>query len=147
MTWRYTQLGNDSCDQDKLILSLYENCPVRYIGTDYEFARKLNIDEQSKHTVAVFNTAGWLSGLISFVESLRYCQSFYLGINRYVILGNDTTLAFDNSKPNGEQLISLVSAILPTFDIAKSGYFDDDQGKYFNFVQPLTWVYATNKSN
>jgi hypothetical protein len=146
MTWRLVQLDNALCDQDQVILSIYKDRPVKYIGNDDEFTKHLLIDSNSKDVVAVFNTDSWLSDLVSFVKNLGAYDSFYLGINRYVIQGNDTNFVFDLSKPNGQQLLELVSIILPQFDIIKSGYFDDDQGKYFNFIQPLTWIYAANKS-
>lgn len=146
-SWRSVQLGNDNCDQDNIILGLYKNVPVKYIGPDLEFASKLVLDENSKHIVAIFNTANWLSTFIEFVLNLEHATSFYLGVNRYTIQGNDTNLTFDYSKPSGQTIIELVGKILPNFNIVKSGSFDNDQGRYFNFVQPLTWIYATNRSN
>lgn len=145
-SWRSVQLGNDNCDQDNVILDLYNNVPVKYIGSDSEFASKLVLDENSQHIVAIFNTVGWVSDFVDFVLALKNAQSFYLGVNRYTILGNDTNLVFDYSKSSGQAIIELVGKILPNFNIINSGFFDDDQGRYFNFVQPLTWIYATNSS-
>lgn len=146
-SWRSIQLGNDNCDQDNIILELYNNVPVKYIGKDLEFASKLVLDESSQHIVAIFNTSGWVSDFVEFILTLKNAQSFYLGVNRYRILGNDTTLTFDYSKSSGQTIIDLVGKLLPNFNIVKSGFFDNDLGRYFNFVQPLTWIYATNKSN
>ena len=147
MTWRLVQLDNALCEQDQVILSIYKDRPVKYIGHDNEFAKKLLIDIDSKDVVAIFNTDGWLSDLVSFIKNLSEYHSFYLGINRYVIQGNDTNFVFESTESNGQQLLKLVSMILPQFNVIKSGYFDDDQGKYFNFIQPLTWIYAANKSH
>lgn len=147
VSWRFVQLKETNCDQDNIILNLYKDVPVKYIGSDSEFSSRLVLDDSSSHVVAIFNSAGWLSEFIDFVQSLNSADSFYLGINRYIILGNDTNLKFDCSQPAGKCFIDLVGKVLPSFDIKKSGYFDDDHGRYFNFVQPLTWVYATNRSN
>jgi hypothetical protein len=147
MTWRLVQLDNALCDQDHVILSIYKDRPVKYIGHDDEFAKNLLIDIDSKDVVAIFNTNSWLSDLVSFIKNLGEYNSFYLGINRYVIQGNDTNFVFDSSESNGQQLLKLVSTILPQFDIINSGHVDNDQGKYFNFIQPLTWIYAANKSH
>jgi len=146
-SWRSIQLGDNNCDQDNIILDLFKGMPVKYMGHDSEFASKLTLDDASNHVVAIYNSPGWLSDLITFIQTLKTANSFYLGINRYLILGNDTSLTFNNASPSGQILIDLVFKILPNFEIKKSGYFDDDKGSHFNFVQPLTWVYATNKSN
>ena len=143
MSWRSTQLGNNNCDQDKLILDLFKNKPVHYIGNDTGFASRLNLDPTSEHAVAIFNHTGWLSELVEFIQDLKEYKSFYLGINRYCVLGNNTDIEFDEHA-DGQNLVVLVQSILSHYSTYKSGTFDDDQGKYFNFVQPLTWVYGTN---
>lgn len=145
MSWRQTQLQNTTCDQDRIILNLYRGIPVRYIGKDLEFAKMLSIDYNSRHAVAVFNTAGWLSELINLVQELKSYNSFYLGVNRYLIKGNNTNIEFDSNIGPGKSIINLVEKIIsPEFTVRQSGNFDNDQGKFFNFVQPLTWIYATN---
>lgn len=146
-TWRSIQLGNTTCDQDNIILELFQGIPVRYIGNDLEFSDLLLLDNSSRDIVAVFNSEGWISNLIDLLHELSDSNSFYLGINRYALLGNDTNLKFDSTNLTGLNLINLVERVLPNFKIIKSGFFDNDEGRYFNFVQPLTWVYATNNSN
>ena len=145
MSWRSVQLGTSNCDQDEVILNLYKNVPVNYIGTDTEFAQKLTLDPLSKHAVAVFNKPSWLSDFINFVYDLKQYETFYLGINRYFILGNDTTLVYDTvNRTDSENLIFLVKQALPNCNILQSGFYDNDKGRYFNFVQPLTWLYGAN---
>ena len=92
MSWRTIQLGDSNCDQDQIILDLYKDTAVNYIGNDPDFARKLTLDTDSEHAVAVFNQPGLLSDFIDFVQQLAEYKTFYLGINRYFILGNDTTI-------------------------------------------------------
>lgn len=92
MTWRTVQLGNKLCDQDHIILNLFKNRPVKYIGNDHDFSKNLNIDTNSKSVIAIFNHPAWLSEFLIFVKkSIRDSEEFYLGINRYQLLGNDTT--------------------------------------------------------
>ena len=142
MTWRRTQLGQELCDQDRIILGLFNNVPVKYIGPRNGFEKHLVLDNSSDHTVAIFNHSAWLSELIKLVQSLANTQSFYLGVNRYMLLGNDTNFKFDLHRPEGLQIIEFIGDLLPNFTIVKSGYMDNDQGRYYNFVQPLTWVYG-----
>ena len=85
-----------------------------------------------------------MSELIEFIQNLKKYKSFYLGINRYVVLGNNTNITFNTTDSEGQSLLGLVHRILPDFNMIDSGTFDNDQGKYFNFVQPLTWIYGTN---
>ena len=144
MSWRSVQLGTSNCDQDEVILNLYKNVPVNYIGHDTEFAQKLSLDPSSNHAVAIFNHKAWMSELIEFIQNLKKYKSFYLGINRYVVLGNNTNITFNTTDSEGQSLLGLVHRILPDFNMIDSGTFDNDQGKYFNFVQPLTWIYGTN---
>jgi hypothetical protein len=148
MTWRFTQLNGRLCDQDKLIVNLFQNRPVRYIGNDTEFAQHLNLDSKSTSVVAIFNRSGWLSELINFIDqSVSGSTEFYVGINRYSLLGNDTDCQFENGHSN--TLIEFIKSNLNNlgYSVTQSGFIDDDKGKYFNFVQPLTWIYGTNKSN
>ena len=148
MSWRYVQLKNQNCDQDNIILDLFKGQSVKYIGPDPEFAKKLTLDNNSSNLIAIFNNKEkWLSELIGFIEEqlekTQY-QTFYFGINRYLISGNDTNLAFDQFTSTGEQLINLVTNIFEHFDcrVIRSGKFDDDSGRYFNFIQPVTWIYG-----
>jgi hypothetical protein len=144
MSWRTVQLGDSNCDQDQIILDLYKDNAVNYIGNDPEFASKLTLDINSEHAVAVFNQPGLLSDFINFTQQLAKYKTFYLGINRYFILGNDTTLTYDTvNKTDSENLFFTVQQVL-NCNIVQSGTYDNDQGRYFNFVQPLTWIYATN---
>jgi hypothetical protein len=147
MNWRNLQLDGQLCDQDKVIVSIYDQMPVRYLGDDIDFAQYLTIDEQSRHIVAIFNQPGWMTDFIRFIDNLKDASSFYLGINRYLIIGNDTSIAFDNNLTNSECLIDFVIKHLQNFKISKQGFNENDNGRYFNFVQPLTWIYATNFSN
>lgn len=148
MSWRSIQLGNRLCDQDQIIINLFQGRTVKYIGQDFEFSKNLNLDPVSKNIVAIFNRDGWLSDLLNFIESsIKNSTEFYVGINRYIILGNDTNIIFTDG--SSDTLIDFISQYVDSlgFFISKSGSFDQDQGKYFNFVQPLTWIYGTNKSN
>jgi hypothetical protein len=73
-------------------------------------------------------------------------------INRYQITGNDTNMLIKNTTHHGENIIKVVDQIISklNYKIIKQGTHDDDRGRYFNFVQPLTWIYGshvTDKSN
>jgi hypothetical protein len=148
MSWRSIQLGERLCDQDQLIINLFQGRTVNYIGNDDEFSKNLNLDPASKNIIAIFNHAGWLSDLLKFIESsIKDADEFYIGINRYTILGNDIDIMFADG--NSSTLIDFILQYTDSlgFSISKSGSFDQDQGRYFNFVQPITWVYGTNKRN
>ena len=113
MSWRTVQLGDSNCDQDQIILDLYKDNAVNYIGNDPEFANKLTLDINSEHAVAVFNQPGLLSDFINFTQQLAKYKTFYLGINRYFILGNDTTLTYDTvNKTDSENLFFTVQQVL-----------------------------------
>jgi hypothetical protein len=146
MSWRSVQLEDKNCDQDNTILDLFQNTTVKYLGTDNEFASRLNLDNSSNNIVAVINDPIWLSDLVSFIDDLNSASLFYIGINRYQILGNDTSIEFDKNKLSGENIINLIKSVATAHTIIKSGFFDNDQGRYFNFVQPLTWAYGTNNN-
>lgn len=150
MSWRTTQLNDSLCDQDRLILDLFKDKSVRYIGSDQEFSQHLNLLDQADKVVAIFDQIGWLSDLIGFVDQVivdNKVKEFYLGINRYCICGNDTDIRFNGA--GSEHLVEFLTHHLERYDydILKSGYLDHDQGKYFNFIQPVTWIYGTNKNN
>jgi hypothetical protein len=149
MSWRTVQLKDDLCDQDRLILNLFNGRPVQYIGTDIEFSKHLNLSKHAQSIVLIFNRTAWLSELIEFIEQTltsKQGQEFYIGINRYCICGNDTNIEFDTN--TSQDLIKFISQRINTlgYTIIDSGSFDQDQGKYFNFIQPLTWIYGTNKN-
>jgi hypothetical protein len=148
MRWRTVQLGNRLCDQDQLILDLFGNRPVKYLGSDLTFAKNLNIDSNSTTVVAVFNSPGWLTDLLDFIQSsINNSNEFYIGINRYCLIGNNTTHSFING--DGKTLIDFIGNRISKlgYTITKSGHMDNDNGKHFNFVQPLTWIYGTNNCN
>lgn len=149
MSWRSAQLNNKLCDQDQIILDLFKNKSVRYISNDLEFAANLRLDQSSKHIIAILNKPFYLSELIKFVNDILVnSETFYFGVNRYYLLGNDTNLLFDNTT-NGKNIINLISklAVSNNCNIIQSGHFDNDKGRYFNFVQPLTWAYGSDISN
>lgn len=151
MSWRFTQLGNQLCDQDRLILSLFENKSVNYVGKDPEYQNWLTVDPQSKNLVLIFNSPMWVSDLINNCRKHLSpdVEIFYIGINRYQVLGNDTNLVFKSDTAHGLRLLNLISTVVlhQGFEVIKSGHFDHDLGRYFNFVQPLTWVYGHNLTN
>ena len=150
MKWRTVQLGNDLCKQDKIILDLFATAPVRYIGNDNIFAKNLNIDQNSSDLILIVNDNVWLSELAQIIKThLSYpTNTFYIGINRYRILGNDTNRNFDLTESYGLDIIAFIKTYANKMDytIEHAGSFDNDRGRYFNFVQPLTWVYG-KKSN
>ena len=151
MSWRSTQLGSSLCDQDQIILKLINNRAVQYIGHDLEFAKHLLQVADSDYLVLIINNPLWVSELLQMCKQYIAdpINTFYIGINRYVIKGNDTTIKFDNTTLHGSDLINFISLELQKqgYITTKSGYFDNDQGRYFNFVQPQTWLYGNKNSN
>jgi hypothetical protein len=151
MSWRTTQLGNQLCEQDKLIVSLFDNKDVNYIGVDFEFQQMLEHNPDSENVVLILSTPGWVSDIVAMCRQhlSPSVRTFYIGINRYQVLGNDTTNIFNTTENPGADLISLLTDIVleQGFTVTKSGHFDRDLGRYFNFVQPLTWVYGHNVTN
>jgi hypothetical protein len=151
MSWRRTQLENQLCDQDQLILELFNNQPVRYIGNDVEFARHLILDNTSTNLILVLNNPIWISDLYRILhKNLTFpVTNFYIGINRYHILGNDTTMVIEDLGQAGANIIQVVDKIVRklNFKITKHGTYDCDLGRYFNFVQPLTWAYGSYVTN
>lgn len=150
MSWRAAQLNGSLCDQDKKILSLFNGEPVAYIGWDTEFPKHLNYDAEADNLILVVRSPVWISELVDQVqtqlEKERY-QSVYVGVNRYLILGNDTNIKFTSQ--GGENILQLLAAIFQKnhYLVSESGTMDNDQGKYFNFIQPLTWIYGKLHSN
>lgn len=154
MSWRDIQLGQDLCDQDLIILDLFKDTAVKYVGPDIKFSKLLNTSDTATNLILILNQPQWCSNII------RTCQThltdsinnFYIGINRYTILGNDTTRSIKITKQQGINCVELLNAVVNElgFGVTQSGTFDDDLGRHFNFVQPLTWVYGnkiTDKSN
>jgi hypothetical protein len=148
MSWRSAQLDNRLCDQDIIILDLFQNKTVRYIGTDHEFASHLSIDNCSSNLVLILNQPAWLSEICTQIKKLLTgpVDTFYIGINRYTVMGNDTDLKIAHSKTHSEDLINFIEQIVVdlNYRVAKSGSYNNDRGRYFNFVQPLTWVYGVS---
>ena len=66
----------------------------------------------------------------------------YLSVNRYCLLGNDTNLIVNNIDDLLAQIISQYG-----FDIIKKSNTERDLGRYFNFVQPITWAYGNKITN
>jgi len=154
MSWRSVQLGETTCDQDNIILKLFDGQPVKYVGHDLAFSNVLNLDDHAENLVLIINQSMWCSELISTCKTqlTDTIKTFYIGINRYCIKGNDTVIDVNLSKDKGKDLINFVDIQirLSGYSIKQSGYFDQDLGRYFNFVQPLTWLYGnktTNQSN
>jgi hypothetical protein len=151
MSWRSTQLGSNLCDQDRLILNLFGDRPVRYIGTDTEFAANLNCDQFSTALILILNQPLWLSQVVQQCRQhlADPVDTVYIGINRYCVKGNDTTRNFVDTESPGLDLINMLESVITESGYTKtdSGYFDRDLGRYFNFVQPLTWIYGTKNTN
>lgn len=148
MSWRSIQIKQGTCTQDKIILDIFKNEPVKYQGKDFEFAEKLNVDPESNSIIVIINDIIWVSELIDNVSKLfdqRY-NKIYISVNRYLIAGNDTDIAFNKEIKSGQLITDLISKIATNrgYQINKVGFFDEDFGRFMNFVQPLTYVYATS---
>jgi len=146
MSWRAVQLGKELCDQDRLILDLFDGADVKYIGLDEEFKTVLPLNEFSTNLILIINHRVWYSNIIKLVSEhlTQYTDKFYIGINRYCIKGNDTTEKFTTSNHHGQDIVSALSSLVGRsgFAVTKSGHYDKDRGRHFNFVQPLTWIYG-----
>jgi hypothetical protein len=151
MNQQRTHLENQLCDQDQLILELFNNQSVRYIGNDVEFAQHLILDNTSTNLILVLHTPFWISDLYRILhKNLTFSvTNFYIGINRYCLLGNDTTMIIEDLGQAGANIIQVVDKIVRklNFKITKHGTYDHDYGRYFNFVQPLTWAYGSYVTN
>jgi len=147
MTWRSVQLGTGACNQDNIILELFNNKPVRYLGSDIEFSRRLNINDTAPNLILILNHPLWCSDIVKAccLHVDKTVDTFYIGINRYTILGNDTNRFNVSSGQHGTDIIKFLDSVLSEqgFCVTKSGSMDNDLGYYFNFVQPLTWIYGT----
>ena len=146
MSWRTIQLGKTLCDQDRLILDLFSGTDVKYIGPDSEFKTALPHNDLSTNLVLIINHQVWCSDIVKIVcqHLTPATDKFYIGINRYYIKGNDTTEKFTISNHNSQDTVYLLSNLVDKagFAVAKSGHYDKDLGRHFNFVQPLTWIYG-----
>lgn len=152
MSWRSLQLRQKACSQDQVVLELFKNKKVKYFGTDVEFAAMLDLDADSQHLVSVINRPLWLSEMIDTAKQLlvpNKFETFYVGVNRYQIIGNDTDITFDRRIDSGATIINLLTSIAQKqgYAVIKSGYFDNDQGRHMNFVQPVTWIYGSSTTN
>jgi hypothetical protein len=151
MSWRNTQLGNQLCDQDQLILSLFHNKNVNYVGPDLEFQKKLAYQDNANNLVLIFNQPIWVSDIISACQQhlTDRVDTFYIGINRYYVLGNNTSRNIISRGCHGNDLVQFLKELVLEhgYLTSKSGHYDQDQGRYFNFVQPLTWIYGHKITN
>lgn len=152
MSWRSLQLRQKACSQDQVVLELFKNKKVKYIGADFEFAAMLDLDAQSQHLVYVINQPLWLSEMLDKVKKLlvpNEFKTFYISVNRYQIVGNDTDITFDRRIDSGATIINLLTSIAQKqgYAVIKSDYFDNDRGRHMNFVQPVTWIYGTSTDN
>jgi hypothetical protein len=132
-------------------MGLFNHNDVNYVGPDFEFRQKLNHRSDSKNLVLILNTPMWVSDIVMSCQKnlCRGIRTFYIGINRYQVLGNDTTRVYGTTENCSLDLIHLLSTQVKEqgFDVTKSGQFDHDLGRYFNFVQPLTWIYGHDVTN
>jgi molybdopterin converting factor small subunit len=144
MTWRLAQLGNNLCDQDQIILELFENQTVNYVGNDKEFVAHLNCDQQSENLVLVVNQPVWISELCKLCEQhlKSTVEQFYIGVNRYWIVGNDTDI-------QAQDLVELMTTVVGQlgYVVQQQSRIERDLGRRFNFVQPLTWIYGNKNTN
>ena len=90
----------------------------------------------------------WISEICKQIKNLLISpvDPFYIGINRYKVLGNDTDLKIAQNKMHSQDLIHFIEQIVvdSNYQVIKSGFYDNDRGRYFNFVQPLTWIYGVS---
>ncbi len=151
-TWRETQLGNDLCDQDRIILDLVKGRSVQIRGDHYDFAHHLCLDQSSDFLIILLNRRLWLSEIKQIIDEnlAKNINNLYIGINRFIVLGNDTRSIYkDNNIGRGQQILDILQKFIAVqkFSIKCQGSMDHDQGRYFNFVQPLTWLYAERETN
>lgn len=154
MSWRSIQLAQNLCDQDKIILNLFKDSTVKYVGGDQEFKQHLHISDTASNLVLVINNTVWCSDVIAICQThlIDAIDKFYIGVNRYTLLGNDTCRNMEITNQPGNDYNRFLTSIVNDlgFCVLESGTFDNDLGRYFNFVQPLTWIYGnkiTNKGN
>ena len=153
MSWRVTQLNQELCDQDRVILDLFAGQDVNYVGRDSEFKKLVNHNSSSTNLILIVNNSVWCSDIIELISQhlKRPVETFYIGLNRYCVKGNDTEGNFLDTGSHGNDLVLMVSNIVSKlgYSVTKFGSYDNDLGRHFNFVQPLTWAYGskTNTSN
>jgi hypothetical protein len=153
MTWRSIQLNQQLCDQDQVILKLFDGKDVKYVGNDFEFRNIIGHRDESNNLVLIINHSMWCSNIVKLCTQYLAApiNTFYIGINRYCIKGNDTEQNFLNTDQPGLDIIAMLEKITKElgYTVTQSGSYDRDLGRHFNFVQPLTWVYGskTNASN
>lgn len=155
MNWRLIQLGSTTCDQDRKLLELIDNRSVRIHGNHQGFDQFCNLEPQSDFCVIFLNSPAWLSEMRNRLQEYLQLPTtcVYVGINRYLIKGNDTEYRMTNHNDgHGQQILTWAQQQLTKlgFVCLQQGHMDKDLGRFFNFVQPLTWIYAehaTNKSH
>jgi hypothetical protein len=153
MSWRSTQLNQELCNQDRVILDLFHHKDVNYIGNDNEFKRLLNHNNSSTNLILIINHNVWCSDIVKFLcQHLKHpINTFYIGLNRYCVKGNDTQEEYLNTGNHGNDLVLMINNVVAQlgYSVSKSGSYDKDLGRHFNFVQPLTWAYGSkaNTSN
>lgn len=151
MNWRTTQLGDQLCDQDQVILDLVAGRPVRVHGNHNGFDRWIQIDDHSDFCLIFINQPFWLSQVRDFcVQHMRPgTRQVYIGINRYQIKGNDTDYQAPPHLSPGQALLRWLGMLLEHqgFIIRSQNCLERDRGRYFNAVQPLTWIYAEHETD
>jgi hypothetical protein len=144
MSWRSVQLGSTLCDQDQLIVDLFQGMPVNYVGNDAEFAQYLNCGEMADNLILTINCAHWVSDILKICQKhlTDNIERVYFSVNRYCLLGNDTELPVND-------LVELLAYTVRQhgFKVVKQSRIERDLGRYFNFIQPLTWIYGTKTTN
>jgi hypothetical protein len=150
MTWRTVQLKDGTCDQDKIILNIFGQRPVNFVGPDEEFKAMLTIDANSNCLVLIINHHVWFSDIVKLCAEhiTNNINEVYIGINRYYLLGNDTKNSISSESSAGADILSAVKqyAIPQDFNLVNQGTYDNDLGTAFNFVQPLTWIHCQRAS-
>jgi hypothetical protein len=147
MNWRTVQLGTDTCDQDREILNLVGQRSVRIYGEHLGFDQFCRTDQHSNFCLIFFNRPLWLSEIQQrCIDSVTIPTKYlYVGLNRYQIKGNDIKYSLNYPGLSCGQAVLrwLENCVIDLgFTVVKKNCYENDQGRYFNFVQPLTWIYA-----
>ena len=110
MSWRTVQLNQNLCDQDKIILDLFNGTTVKYVGHDDEFKKLLSIDTSATNLVLILNSPMWCSDIVSTVQThlTDHYDRFYIGANRYTILGNDTQRIINSTGNIGTDYLQFI---------------------------------------
>ena len=144
MSWRSVQLDGRLCDQDQLIVNLFQKKPVNYVGKDLEFAQHLNCSPSANNLILIINSAHWVSDILKICQEqlTNEIECVYLSVNRYCLLGNDTELIIND-------IVQLLVQIVEQrgFEVVEKSRIERDLGRYFNFVQPITWIYGRKITN